>query len=309
MPVASGQRITWWDLPEHLRRAVEEILGEVVTRTASQAGGLSPGSADRVMTGSGRRAFVKAVGAAQNSQTPGLHRREAAIAAQLPDSEHTPRLLGSFDDGNWVALVIDDVEGRHPATPWRPAELQTVLSSLSALSTLLTPTPVEEAPRARDDLASDFDGWERISADPPPDLDSWCAARLQSLAELAGYGLQALEGDTLIHTDLRADNLLIRPDGAVAFVDWPWATIGPAWLDVMFLLVNVNLFGGHDMDALVREHLAAVPRDVVTGVLSGFSGFFIDIARQPAPPGLPTVRAFQRDQGQAVLSWLKQRML
>ncbi len=116
----------------------------------------------------------------------------------------------------------------------------------------------------------------------------------------------ALAGDTLVHTDIRADNLLLSPDGTVTVVDWPWACRGPAWLDTLLLLVNVRLFGGHDTQSLLAGHAAANdvdPHDLV-GVLAGLAGFFVDGARQPPPAGLPTVRAFQRAHAEAVLSWL-----
>ena len=306
--MAAGRRLTWSDLPAQVQSAVEDILGGRVSGAASQIGGFSPGSADRVVTTSGRRAFVKAVSAAQNPHTPDLHRREARIASALPASEHVPGLLGTFDDGGWVAVVLEDVEGRHPVTPWVPAELDAVLAALAELSTSLTPSPVPGLPTARSDLADDFDGWARVQADAPSDLDPWVKARLADLVRAAGRGLEALEGRSLLHTDLRSDNVLVRPDGGVVFVDWPWASLGPAWLDVLLLLVNVNLFGGHDMEALVSKHLAEVPAEEVTGVLTGLAGYFVDVARLPPPDGIPTIRDFQRDQGFTALRWLKQRM-
>jgi hypothetical protein len=84
----------------------------------------------------------------------------------------------------------------------------------------------------------------------------------------------------------------------------------PAWLDTLLLLVNVNFYGGHDPDALLHDlpATAGVDPQVVTGVLAGLAAFFLDTARQPAPPGLPTIRAFQSDQGRATLTWLRRRM-
>jgi hypothetical protein len=38
-----------------------------------------------------------------------------------------PRLLGSHDNGDRVALVLADVEGRHPRTPWDSGEPEAVL--------------------------------------------------------------------------------------------------------------------------------------------------------------------------------------
>jgi hypothetical protein len=118
---ASGVRVPWHDLPPHVRVAVEEILGSPVVEAVSQRGGFSPGSADRVVTATGRRAFVKAVAGSINEGSPGLHRREIAVTASLPPTAPVPVLLGSHDDGDWVALVLTDVAGRHPRLPWQPA--------------------------------------------------------------------------------------------------------------------------------------------------------------------------------------------
>ncbi|GAA1269051.1 hypothetical protein [Arthrobacter pascens] len=115
-------RISWPDLPNHVQTGVEQIPGEPVVQTAAQQGGFSPGTADRVRTVSGRRAFVKAVGPHLNEHSPALHRREAAITAALPDTLPAPALLGTFDDGDWVALVLSDVDGRHPHVPWRAGD-------------------------------------------------------------------------------------------------------------------------------------------------------------------------------------------
>lgn len=310
MVIASGARIGWSDLPTRVRSAVESIVGGgAVVHAVSQPGGFSPGSADRIRTADGRRAFVKAVSPAQNPRSPELHRREARVAAALPPAVPAPRLLGHYDDGEWVALVLADVEGRHPRTPWLATELDAALATLDDLARRSTPLPPLDVPTAAEHLAFDFGGWARIAANPPPDLDPWIGQRLGPLCRLADHGLAALTGDTLVHTDIRADNLLLGPDGTLTVVDWPWACRGPAWLDTLLLLVNVRLYGGHDTQALLTSVSATrrLDPEVVTGVLAGLTGFFADGARQPPPPGLPTLRAFQRAQAEALLSWLQER--
>ncbi|MET8833001.1 phosphotransferase [Micromonospora sp. NPDC004540] len=310
MTSLTKSRIRWTDLPGHIRAAVEEILGDRVVAAESQDGGFSPGTADRVRTAGGGRAFVKAVSPAQNDRSPTLHRAEARIAAALPPAAPAPRLLGSHDDGDWIALVFTDVEGRHPVTPWDTGELAAVLSTLEALAGVLTPAPAAVVTTATEQLGQDFGGWRRIAADPPADLDPWARGRLPELCAATDRGLAALAGETLCHLDVRADNLLIGPDGGVTVVDWPWACRGPAWLDSLLVLVNVQVHGGHDPEALLaaRPLTAEVDHADVTGVLAGFTGFFLDGARQPPPPGIPTVRAFQRLQGDALLPWLARRM-
>ena len=134
MIVDHGVRIGWVDLPMHMRSGVEALLGSPVVQFQAQVGGFSPGSADRVRTREGRRAFVKAVSAQANERSPLLHRREAEVTAALPPDAPVPRLLGVHDDGTWVALVLTDVEGRHPHLPWRDDELAAVQEAYAALA-------------------------------------------------------------------------------------------------------------------------------------------------------------------------------
>ncbi|MGI3785273.1 MAG: phosphotransferase [Janthinobacterium lividum] len=308
MVEAAGVRVAWADLPGNVRAAVDEVLGSPVVEAVSQRGGFSPGSADRVVTADGRRAFVKAVGSTLNPTSPGLHRREIAVSAAMPASPAVPALLGSHDDGDWVALVLSDVEGRHPRLPWEPRELEAVRTALGSVGEVSMTDGLALLPETGAGFAEDFAGWRRLREDPAPALDPWAERHLDRLAAAADRGETALAGDQLVHGDVRADNLLVTPDGSVVVVDWPWATRGAAWFDRLALLVNVGL---NDADAPLDELLPAwlpdVPADDVDAVLAGLAAYFVDIARRPDPPGLPTVRAFQRAQGEVVLGWLRRR--
>jgi aminoglycoside phosphotransferase (APT) family kinase protein len=215
-------------------------------------------------------------------------------------------VVGSFDDGDWIALVFEEVDGESPALPWRRSDIDAVLAAAATLARMMTPSPVADLTPVADVLAEEFRGWHNIREDPPVDLDEWSRERLDRLCEFAEVGLGSLDGTTLCHYDMRADNVLLRPDGSVVFVDWPWACLGPPWLDTLLLLFNVRLFGGHDVESLLREHCSVTPR-AVDGVLAGIAGFFVDAARRPAPPGLPTLRAFQDAQARSALGWLRDR--
>jgi Ser/Thr protein kinase RdoA (MazF antagonist) len=296
---AVGVRIGWRDLPAHVQDAIAEILGSPVEEAVSQSGGFSPGTADRVLTTTGQRAFVKAVSPDQNPKSAEMARREAAINAALPGTAPAPRLLGTFDDGHWIVLVFEDVDGRHPRTPWEKSELDAAVRAVRDLSRSLTPSPLPHGRTAAETLTTDFGGWSRIAADPPADLEPWLLPRLDELAGIAARGLASLTGDTLVHLDVRPDNMLITPAGDVLFVDWPHGCNGPDWLDLTLLALNVEVHGG-DGDAL----LPAAGVDAVIG----FVGYFLDQARQAPPPGLPTVRAFQRAQGDALLPWMRRRL-
>jgi aminoglycoside phosphotransferase (APT) family kinase protein len=296
-------RIGWADLPDSVRGEVQAIIGGEVMSAVSQSGGFSPGTADRVVTTNGRRAFVKAVSTSQNARSVEMARAEAHVTARMPPAVPVPRLLGVHDDGEWVALVLEDIEGRHPRTPWVEEEVAAAVSALRELARSLTPAPPIGLPAAADTLAPDFAGWAGIAADPPADLDPWAAAHLDDLRSAADRGLAAIRsGETLAHCDIRADNLLVRPDGSVVVVDWPWACIGPEWLDTVLLAMNVLVHGG-DGESLLR---GVDPRAAV-GVMAGFTGYFLEQSRHPSP-GIPRVRAFQRAQADAILPWLRERL-
>ena len=291
----------WDELPAAVRDWAADVLGAPVLEAVSQSGGFSPGSADRVRTADGGRAFVKAANVELHPGTPELHRREAVVAAGLPSWLPAPALLGSYDVDGWIALMFADVDGGSPQLPWRPAELAAVLDALAVLAEGGTPCPIPDLAPASERIGPMFDGVHRLAADGivVDGLD---------LPALLGPAVEALDGDTLVHLDLRADNLLLTADGAV-LVDWPHACRGPAWLDTLLLLLEVDRFGGHDVEALLAAHptTGAVDPAIVDGVLAGVIGYFLDRARQPPPPALPRIREFQKVQGEAAVAWLRRR--
>lgn len=310
LPPAQGTRIAWADLPQPVHTWVAEVLRAPVVEAVSQQAGFSPGSADRVLTADGVRAFVKAVSGAPNRDSPDLHRREMRVTRSLPDGIPAPRLLAGYDDGDWVALLLEDVDGKHPVAPWLLPQVHAVLDALQALAERGTPAPVPGLRSAGEAMADLFSGWTRVAAETPPDLDSWTSANLHQLCRLGEQGVEALAGETLCHLDVRADNILLRADGSAVLVDWPWAARGPAWIDPLCLLLNVELYGGPDPEALIARSAALreTKPEVLNAGLAGLAGYFVDSARRPPSPGLPTLRAFQRAQGEAALGWLRRRL-
>ncbi len=308
-PAAAGVRLEWSALPLPVRTAVEHFLGSRVVSAVTQPGGFSPGVAARLRAEDGRRVFVKAVGPEPNPFSPLLHRREATIVAALPAHAPVPRLLWTYDegDGGWVALVFEDVDGHHPAQPWRMDELDRVLDAVLALSEDLTPSPVD-AGSAGAMFAEEFCGWRRLLDERPAGLDDWSARHREALATLEADVPAAAAGDTLLHLDLRADNLLLTPERVVV-VDWPWARVGAAWIDLVCFAPSVAMQGGPDPETLLQRHPAvrAASAAHITTVIAAIAGFFTRQALLPPPPGLPTLRAFQAAQGVIARRWLASR--
>lgn len=299
-PPATGVRVPWQDVHAGVRAAVEEFLGGRVAEVVTQDGGFSPAAAVRLRTEGGRRAFVKTVSPEPNPEAVRIYRAEAAISAALPAAVPAPRLLTSFELDGWVTLVFEDIEGRHPVTPWRPDELDLVLAAVRRMGAELTPSPID-APSVAERLGDSFRGWRRLLGEDTSGLDPWALRHLAALAELESGWAEGAAGDTLLHSDLRADNLLVAGD-RVYVVDWPWACTGAAWFDLMAMLPSVAMQGGPPPQELLPD-----PDPAITAALAGLTGFFLRQSRQPAPPGLPTLRAFQHAQGVEALEWLRHR--
>ena len=306
---ARGQRIPWEALPASVRDAVETGLGTKVVGATTQPGGMSPGVAARLELADGNRAFVKAVGSEPNPYSPGMHRREAEVAAALPAEAPAPRLLFAHDDGNWVALVFEDVEGHEPAVPWRPDELERVLAALTDLAEALTPAPVA-APTAADYLAELFGGWSQLAQQGGAEgVDPWATARLDELARLEAGWAEASIGETLLHADVRSDNVLLTEE-RVVFVDWPHACLGAAWLDLAGFLPSLAMQGGPRPWEVFEAHPLGrnAPRERVLPLIAAFAGFFVQRSTLPPPPGLATLREFQHAQGVEALAWLRRSL-
>ncbi len=306
-----SHRPSWSSLPPLIHEWIELVLGAPVVTTLGQAGGFSPASADRVVAANGRRAFVKAVHVDQNPVTVDMHRAEARVARAFPAGFPAPALLGSLDKDGWLALAFADIDGRHPRVPWNAPELEATLSSLAKLATTVTPPPLADLPDLPALVADDFAGWPRVAADPPADVDPWLVANLPELTARATAGVSALAGNTLVHMDIRADNLLIDGDGRVWVVDWPWACHGAAWADSLLLLASVvDHTNVADIDARVDRILAdhGLTPQVGTDVLSGFVSFFVDAARFPDPPGLGPAQEHRQKRAAYTMPLLRMRI-
>ncbi|MBN0040114.1 aminoglycoside phosphotransferase family protein [Cellulosimicrobium cellulans] len=317
----SRVRPSWTDLPPEVRAAVEARLGTDVSGWTSHDGGYSQGLASTLRTSDGA-VFVKAVGP-EHAFTRDLYRLEARVAAALPAGTPAPALRwvldGTLDGaGEWVALAFDAVPGRAVATPWRDDELAAVADLARRVAEVEVPA---DSPLPRFAETVGWREWEDLADRRPRGLstyDPWVTARLDRLAALAEPWPEATAGDHLVHGDLRGDNALLvdraafgPDDGSVAVaVDWPYAARGAAFCDAVGMLPAVQVEGGPPPEEVLRRH--PLPRDVepdaVTCYLAALTGYFLASSLDPAPPGIPHVRAFQRTQAEVGVAWLRRRL-
>ncbi len=298
MAHAAGVRLPFEEAPAAVRAWVERALGSVVVSAATQQGGFSPGVAARLVTASGRRAFVKAVGTSLNPKTPSLFRQEITAVQAIGPLASAPALYDVYDDGDWVGLLFEDIEGRLPAHPWEQRDADRVLEAVSELSEALDPSPWPDAPIAAVRSVEFLSRWDNVIADGLS-VPSWVAGREEELAELARVGVRALaEGKALAHWDLRADNIILTED-RVVFIDWAHPALAPRWADTVILQADMR----------ESVSLPALPDDVaITGFLAAIAAGLWWGAFQPPPPGLPTIRAWQRRHALIHLDWVRERL-
>lgn len=327
-PVAfGGARVRWAVLPPDVRARAERLLGSPVVGEVSATSGFSPGLASVVTTADGRRVFLKAAHDTDHPRAAELHRREAEVVAVLPPELPVPRVQWVDDDGTWVVAAYDALDGAPPATPWDPDVLAEALRTLDAVGDL--PALRGGPTSGTVEVAGMFRGWERLRDDPDPELARvvpWAPARFEALAELASGGAAATVGDRLVHSDARADNIVVA-DGRTWLVDWAHAARAVPWFDAVVFLPSVGMQGvagrtaplaGPSSDAHRRavgallaelfaasRHGATARPDDVRAVLAGVAGYFLDAGRLDPVPGIANLRPFQRAQGVAAAAWLE----
>jgi hypothetical protein len=245
-----------------------------------------------VETDDGRRAFVKI---AAFDDTAEWLRLEHTNYEALRDLRCVPELLGWHDDGEHPALAIEDLSAAVWPPPWTPERIDAVLDAIEEIRG--TPPPPQIAEPAEHHIGVLRDGWPAVRADPTRASalglfgEDWLAASIDVLEEAADAAV--LDGNVLVHADIRSDNLCFR-DGRALFVDWNWACRGHADLDLVFWLPSLAREGGPQPWDLLPGH--GQHASLLAGYLCEHAG------REPIPQA-PHVRRLQLDAGRVALAW------
>ncbi|MFE5479731.1 phosphotransferase enzyme family protein [Nocardia sp. NPDC056541] len=302
-----AQRDEWPDLPVSVREQVAAGLGAPVVSALNQRGGFSHGMAAVLVLADGRRAFAKAIRV--DDGLAGPYRTEAAAARGLSAQVPTPAVLFTVEQSGWFVVVFEFVAGHHPHLD-RPEELASVLELLDRMAQALTPSPRPATPNVAEMYGPELRRWTSFAElGAPQDLDPWALRNLDALAALEGRWVEWADGETLLHTDLRPDNLLVTVDGSVTVVDWAWPCCGAAWVDLGFLAPWIAA-AGIDPDPILAAHPVTRDTDPVAidSLLCALAGYWSAQSCLPAPPRSPNLRAFQGRAARTTLLWMTSRL-
>ena len=302
----TAQRTQWSELPESVCALVENELAARVVSAVSQGSGFTPGFASRLLLDDGRHAFVKAADASQQPDFALSYREEVRKLSALPAMVPAPRLRWHLD-GDWVILGFDEVAGGPPKRPWQPHELRQVCEALVTTAVALTPPPAD---LVLSDLQSflqpELARWERVRAQGL--AEPTIAAHLDEASGLASHAPDASSGTTMVHTDLRDDNILIDHDEQVWIVDWNWPVVGAAWFDLVTLLISAH-GDGIDTDVLLADSplTADVDAEAIDAMLALLYGYFVTASLDPIVVTSPYLRQHQDWYARATARWLATR--
>jgi aminoglycoside phosphotransferase (APT) family kinase protein len=308
LPVRTSERPHWSHLPDAVRESAATALGSPVAEAAVQVSGFSSGLAVRAVLADGRRVFLK--GVATDHPIHPVYAEEMLIARAMPANVPVPRLLDSWEAGKWLLMAFQDIDGRHPDLSPGSADTTTVLATLEALPALVTPSPLPDAPPVATALGDAMHGWASL-AEQHAELEPWAARHLHRLAAAERTWVEHSGGNTLLHADLRPDNMLATSAGTCLIVDWAYPHQGAAWIDPAMLLPHFIRAGHTPAQA---EDLAVglgswkdVDESALTSWAIALTGYWEHSSRLPSPPQVPYLRGYQAEMATVGRTWVEHR--
>lgn len=291
-----ARRLEWSHLPPALRDAISAQCGSAVVETEPRPAGFTPGFAAVLVCADSSRHFVKAASLKAQRGSALSYRAEARLARSLSPEVPRPRLRWTLDDEElaWVALGFPDA-GEPVSRPWTTATLPPALDALEGVAEAPLPLGLTTA-------AAEFAAWPGYYDHllPRPHL-----AEARALADEA---LELIGGAALVHTEPRADNVVLWAGASAQLADWTWAVRGAPWLDTVLLLVEAY-DDGLDVEAELasRRLTRDVPAGDVEAFLALMAGYWLKSGDDPVPAAAPHLRMHQRAWGEAAWAWLSER--
>jgi hypothetical protein len=242
----------------------------------------------------GRSAFLKI---AAFDYTADWLREEQRVYAALGGRPFLPRLLGWDDDGAAPVLALEDLTAARWPPPWDGRRVDAVLASLEAVHAVRSPAGLP--PAAESQFGQD--GWPVVADDPMPFISlglcspGWLEEHLPALA--AASASARIAGDSLLHFDVRSDNLCFTDRGAV-LVDWNAACVGNPLLDTAAWLPSLQSEDGPPPEQILPDDTPGLPE-----LASLLAGFFCARAGLPPIPQAPHARPLQLSQSRTALPW------
>lgn len=220
-------------------------------------------------------------------------RREFEVYSILQGKPFVPEVI-AWVDGDQTVLVLEDMSDSVWPPPWERSHIDAVVATLDEVAAC---QPAPELP-SRINGEGGETGWQGVLMEPGSFLSlgecdsTWLERYGRDLIDASATA--PLEGENLLHGDVRSDNICIRA-GIAMLIDWNLAAIGNPAVDLAFWLPSLEAEGGPPPEAVMP--------DCSPSLAAYVAGFFAFHAGLPVIPHAPLVREVQLKQLRTALPW------
>lgn len=217
---------------------VEKITGAKPTSWRHIDRGYTVAERWVMLLDNGTSVFMKV---ATNENTIGWLRDEAKVYGSI-HGDFLPKFIG-WDDGEFPLIVLEDLSAGTWSWEWSHGYIQRVLNTLDKVANTQLPQDFPELTWMSEKLT----GWQEVAEDPSGFLGlglvsaDWLQRALPTLMQAESTA--TLEGNSLVHFDVRSDNICFYGDRTL-LIDWNWACRGNPKVDLIFWLPSLYAEGG-----------------------------------------------------------------
>jgi hypothetical protein len=284
-------------------------------------GGYAPSATFRMVLADGRPAFFKGVNATSNDYMRGALPREERVYRELGryTGPWSPAFLGAFKRLDWHVLLLEDV-GPQTMPPWSPAKARRTARSYAKfhasthgrpLPRWLSRTEHHEAAGYWRSLAEsgELAKTAALARRRAEEAREWLDVALPVLRESSERLVRLRAPHSLLHLDTRSDNTRLQGERLRIF-DWNYAGVGPHEIDAAAFAQATEAEGGPSVERTMGWYADVMPlRDsYLDAAVASIAGYFANGAWRPPIPGVPRVRAWQRQQLKVSLAWAARRL-
>jgi hypothetical protein len=309
----------WKSLPPAVRRRTAEALESEIVRAARVWGGYSPSPTFRLKLANGQSAFFKGCDANSTAFMRHVIATETRVYTEMSRfiSPWAPQLLGTIHEGDWSALLLEDV-GPTTAPPWTATLTRQTMqayagfhqASLGAKLPAWLPRFADEYARftwqSIVEMTDDLRDVAALAGAHADDALRWLRQAEPLFTRLLASAPGLPDPVALLHFDTRSDNLRLQ-QGRLRLFDWPAVEVGPIEIDVVAFVQTITVEGGPAPEQSIAWYGGPLRPDAVDVALAWCVGFFAERVWQPEIPGLPRLRRFQRQQFATLLDWSARR--
>lgn len=318
----------WSDVPLSLVTEIEIILKSKIIKSEIVWGGYSPSASFHVILENKEEYFIKGTHPGQTAHGAEMMRQEISAYNNIPYlkgiSSHYIDSVSLGGEKDWLLGIWKFIEGAEKCRPWTKDKITKIIRTLANLHQNTEYKDIKEhvSKACETNHVSDFvlgtAGWRKFTSIDKK--NNFCAlfenpdqgyAWLEEILPIFKNALDHLPNikikESLLHFDLRSDNILFDAKGDVRLLDWPDICWGPILFDLVGFFPSVQ--GESDLNCIdlmrIYQDISGLSFDEEDqfAVLASISGYFADNAYRNVPPALPRLRWIQKLQLDSCLDW------